>query len=46
MIWVETPTNPTLKIVDIKKTVELVKDQNILVVVDNTFATPFFQVKR
>lgn len=43
MIWIETPTNPTLKIVDIEAVVNLAKDRNILVCVDNTFATPFNQ---
>ncbi len=43
MIWIETPTNPTLKLVDIAAIVSLAKDKNILVCVDNTFATPFNQ---
>jgi cystathionine gamma-lyase len=40
MIWVETPTNPLLKLVDIAAVVAAARDRGILVVVDNTFATP------
>ncbi|MEM9102605.1 MAG: cystathionine gamma-synthase [Pseudomonadota bacterium] len=43
MIWVETPTNPMLKLVDIEAVVKVAKQHNILVVVDNTFATPYNQ---
>lgn len=43
MIWVETPTNPTLKLADIKKISEIAHAQGILVVVDNTFMSPYFQ---
>jgi cystathionine beta-lyase/cystathionine gamma-synthase len=43
MIWIETPTNPMLSIVDIKNICERVKDKNIIVVVDNTFASPYLQ---
>lgn len=43
MIWLETPTNPTLKIFDIKKIATLAKSKNILLVVDNTFMSPYFQ---
>lgn len=43
MIWVETPTNPTLKLVDLKAVVDLAKDRNIITVCDNTFATPMLQ---
>jgi len=43
MIWIETPTNPMLKLVDIAAVCSLVKDKDILVAVDNTFATPFNQ---
>ncbi len=43
MIWVETPTNPMLKVVDLEAIVALAKDRDILVVVDNTFATPYLQ---
>ena len=43
MIWVETPSNPLLKIIDIKKIRESLKDDNIIVVCDNTFASPYNQ---
>jgi cystathionine gamma-synthase len=40
LIWIETPSNPLLKITDIKKVVALAKQHNIKIVCDNTFATP------
>ena len=43
MVWLETPTNPTLKLVDIKKLSAIAHKHNILVVVDNTFMSPYFQ---
>lgn len=43
MVWLETPTNPTLKMADIKTIANLAKDKNILTVVDNTFMSPVFQ---
>lgn len=43
LIWIETPTNPLMNIVDIKACVEIAKKQNILVAVDNTFASPYLQ---
>ncbi len=43
MLWIETPTNPMLNIVDIKACTEIVKNKNIITVVDNTFASPFLQ---
>ncbi|MES2856637.1 MAG: cystathionine gamma-synthase [Bdellovibrionota bacterium] len=43
MIWIETPTNPTMKLVDIKKASALAKSKNIISVVDNTFMSPYFQ---
>lgn len=43
MILVETPTNPTLKCVDIKLLCELAKKHNLISLVDNTFATPILQ---
>ncbi|MEE8463860.1 MAG: aminotransferase class I/II-fold pyridoxal phosphate-dependent enzyme, partial [Gammaproteobacteria bacterium] len=43
MIWIESPTNPTLKLVDIAQVVRIVADRDILVVVDNTFASPWAQ---
>jgi len=43
LIWIETPTNPLLKIVDIRKVSKLARPSNILTVVDNTFASPYLQ---
>lgn len=43
LIWIETPTNPLMKIVDIKAVCDLVKGKDILVAVDNTFASPYLQ---
>ncbi|MFN8792340.1 MAG: cystathionine gamma-synthase [Bdellovibrionales bacterium] len=43
MVWLETPTNPTLKLVDIRKIAKLAHEKGILVVVDNTFMSPYFQ---
>lgn len=43
MVWLETPTNPTLKLVDIKKIAAEAKKHSILVSVDNTFMSPYFQ---
>lgn len=44
LIWVETPTNPMMNIIDIRAVAELVKDTDILLAVDNTFATPYLQM--
>lgn len=43
MIWIETPTNPMLKLVDIQKITQIAKSHGLLTVVDNTFATPYLQ---
>jgi len=43
LIWLESPTNPLLKVSDIKKICDIAKGHNILVCVDNTFASPIFQ---
>jgi len=43
VIWVESPTNPMLNIIDIKKCAELSSKNDIVLVVDNTFATPYLQ---
>lgn len=43
LIWVETPTNPLLKIADIEAISKIAKTKNVLLVVDNTFASPYFQ---
>jgi len=43
LLWVETPTNPMLKIIDIEKVCEIAKKHSILSCVDNTFASPYLQ---
>ena len=43
LIWLETPTNPLLKIVDIEVISKIAKENNLILVVDNTFASPYFQ---
>jgi len=43
LIWIETPTNPLLKIVDIQKIAKISHKHNIILAVDNTFASPYFQ---
>jgi cystathionine gamma-lyase len=43
LIWIETPTNPMLKLTDLAAIVEVAKGSNALVAVDNTFASPYFQ---
>jgi cystathionine beta-lyase len=43
LIWLETPTNPTLKISDIETIAKIAKQHNILLCVDNTFASPVLQ---
>ncbi len=42
LIWIETPSNPNLKVTDIKAVSDLAKQHGILTVCDNTWATPFF----
>ena len=42
MIWMETPSNPLLNITDIDMVVDIAKKRNVLTVIDNTFATPYF----
>jgi cystathionine gamma-lyase/cystathionine beta-lyase len=42
MIWIETPSNPLLNITDVKMVVDVARKHNILTVIDNTFATPYF----
>jgi len=44
LIWVETPTNPMMNIIDIKETSKIAKKHNLLLAVDNTFATPYLQL--
>lgn len=43
LVWVETPTNPLMNIVDIAAVAAITRPKNILLAVDNTFATPFLQ---
>lgn len=43
MIWVETPTNPMLKLVDLQQVADIKNQHQLIGVVDNTFATPFLQ---
>jgi cystathionine gamma-lyase len=43
MVWIETPTNPMLKLVDIKKVCTESNKKNLISVVDNTFMSPYFQ---
>ena len=43
MIWVETPSNPLLKLVDLAMVVEVARERGLLTVADNTFATPWAQ---
>lgn len=43
LVWVETPTNPLLKVADITRLATITKKYNALLVVDNTFASPIFQ---
>lgn len=43
MLYIETPSNPLLRVTDIKKSAELAQQHNLISVVDNTFMTPYFQ---
>ena len=43
LIWAETPTNPMMNIIDVKSICDLARSKDILVGVDNTFATPYLQ---
>ena len=43
LIWIETPTNPMMNIIDVKSIVKIAKTLGIKVAVDNTFATPYLQ---
>ena len=42
MLWLETPSNPLLNITDLEMAVDIAKKHNLLTVIDNTFATPYF----
>lgn len=43
MIWIETPSNPLLKVVDISAVVEVAREAEVMTAADNTFLTPYFQ---
>jgi len=43
LVWIETPTNPTMRIIDIEGVAKITKEKNILLTVDNTFASPYLQ---
>jgi cystathionine gamma-lyase len=43
LLWLETPSNPLMSIIDIKACTEIAKKNNIIVAVDNTFASPYLQ---
>ncbi|NLO18626.1 MAG: aminotransferase class I/II-fold pyridoxal phosphate-dependent enzyme [Ignavibacteria bacterium] len=43
VLYIETPSNPTMELTDIKKCAEIAKKHNLVLVVDNTFSTPFLQ---
>ena len=43
LIWIETPTNPTMQIIDIEACAKIAKANNLLLAVDNTFASPYLQ---
>jgi len=42
MLWLETPSNPLLNIIDLEMVVDIAKKHKLLTVIDNTFATPYF----
>jgi len=44
LIYIETPSNPLLKIIDIERVVKIAKDHNLLTIIDNTFASPINQL--
>ncbi|MGC8497827.1 MAG: trans-sulfuration enzyme family protein, partial [Thermoplasmata archaeon] len=43
MIWLETPSNPMMKVIDIRRMAEIAQENSSILVVDNTFASPYFQ---
>jgi cystathionine gamma-lyase len=43
LLWVETPTNPMLKLIDLQRVAEVARKRGVISVCDNTFATPYFQ---
>ena len=44
LLWIETPTNPMMNVIDIKAVSKLAKKHDVLLAVDNTFATPYLQI--
>lgn len=45
MVWIETPTNPLIKYVDIEAVSQIAHKYDLLVVVDSTFLSPYFMVR-
>ena len=43
MVWIESPTNPTLKVTDLKAVADICREKGVLLVVDNTFMSPVLQ---
>jgi len=43
LVWIETPTNPTMQIIDIEGVAKITKEKKIILTVDNTFASPYLQ---
>jgi len=43
IMWLETPSNPLMKVIDIKKMADIAQDNSSILIVDNTFASPYFQ---
>jgi len=43
LVWIETPTNPTMQVVDIEAIAKIIKTKGLIFVVDNTFASPYLQ---
>lgn len=43
LVWIETPTNPTMQIIDIEGVAKITKERNLILTVDNTFASPYLQ---
>ena len=43
VVWIETPSNPLLKVIDIGKVARICRENDLILVVDNTFASPYFQ---
>jgi len=43
LVWIETPTNPTMQIIDIEGIAKITKEKNLILTVDNTFASPYLQ---